>query len=340
MKTTKLIFFLCIIDLLKTDLNVGHEEYLTPAGAEENYVETLQNHQDDENIYNFGLFGQDHGDLVKMTKTYFSEFPTLMKIGKAISIIYNQDVKDFELEKSEEEEKELNSEEEFTVNEEFDNQGAMDMGNYFKGRKVYSLIFRNVKPLREEVKKIFDNLENLEITTEELLEIFDFEKYMKQCRKHLTDHDPNYLKNKREIDLLVFNFSTSVRDFLISIKTFENIGTVINSFMQPYKKDFLGKDPDNVVFKVDRGIKMVGQLISAKSFFDMLVTNIRNGIHQIQTIRHDVLYVIDKFKEIEAFRFDFKEYMKQQMENGRILEGNSFWNIAKTFSFMAILILF
>lgn len=303
MKKNILYIFLfhTTLQTIKTD----HEQYLSPEGAEEQYIETLQNHADDESIYSFGLLGQEHGDLVQQTKIDLQKFPNLLILSNLINKLLNKKYNDFTIEKSEEEEG-------------FDSALTEKKRVYTLSRKVYSRIFRYITEIRDEVEFFYDKLDYLEITTEDLLEFFDFGDYYENVIKDINKENPGFFKFKRELDLIVFEFSTSMRDFGQAIRNFYQINIFISGFFEPYRKEFLEDDPDNVILKVDKGVKMVNQILEAKSYLDMLINNVLKGVSQVRSIRNDILYAISKFKEIEDFEFN--------LGKKRILESSSgFW---------------
>lgn len=46
----------------------------------------------------------------------------------------------------------------------------------------------------------------------------------------------------------------------------------------PYEKDFLAEDPDNVLYKVDKGVDMLNQIFGAKKRMEYLMGQIKKGV--------------------------------------------------------------
>lgn len=321
-KIKKTFFIILLINSYLSEIKTDHEQYLSPEGAEEQYVETLQNHEDDSNIYNFGLLGQEHTDLVQKMIINLTQFPNCLELANLINKILNQNYfADFEIEENEEDD-DLN----------FDNDMKIKKKIYFIGKKIYSKIYKYIPEVKKEIDQFYEQIDYVEISTEDILEFFDFTEYYESIIKSIDPENPGFFKYKRELDLIVFEFSTSIKDFLQAIYNFTNFHVFFTSFFSPHKDEFLGEDPVNVIFKVDKGVKIVNQILTAKSFIDMFITNILKGISQARSIRNDLLYAINKFKDIKEWEFE--------LGKKRILLENGFYGFWMKICFLSFVVFF
>jgi hypothetical protein len=253
----------------------------------ENYQEDMrysqiQNEKDDDEIYSFGLKGQQNPSLLVQNKKYISGYSRLMNIASRINEFYNRF-------------KGVNAPEEMDV-----------AGNLNDGLAIFeitkTLTLTIVYEFSELNAELEDALKHLSFVDGTPLECIEFMGFKPRFTNILKTHDQttaDFVDLQHKLELRTYDFVTKGRLFMQALFGIRHFDRLIFSFFNGFDKTVKLEDEDmDNTEKINTSVSIVNKSLDFKNVIAEVFAGITSGIANMNTVREDIDHLLIRMEEL------------------------------------------
>ncbi len=231
-------------------------------------------------------------DEIEEIKIYFSKYQRMMMIGSSINKFYNIAIKLVPIENTD------------NLNE----MTEMGLETYDLTKSVIEVIINESHELHDEINEFYENIDKVEMTTEECIEFFGFEDYFDDIKSKVPNNSSKFEADKHELDLLVFQFNNKMKDFFGAIYSLKHFDIFLTYLVSEYSDDYELQNLDTND-KIKIGNQMEGNILKIKENIEEKFIHLENGIAEGEVFRHRLYLALKNFQSNE--KLDIKYGLNQ-----------------------------
>lgn len=281
------LLLLLFLQTLTCEMSLGEQQEMPAELEEAQHLNDLETEKDTEDIYEYGLIGQEHPEVKGIMKVSVSTFKYLMKLGYFFN--YHQNFVDGLYIRDDPN----------TSNYDYKKNMNIGMENYLNCKGILKLIRGNFKDVKKDIDEFYNNLELITMSVDESLEFFGLQKYFDSTIYQHGRQDPGVRDMVTNMDLIIFEFINKVKKYFESIDLLRILDKVVIRMIKPFIGDITGAEHHDVLGRIDAGVALVDTVISIKKQVQDMIDALKSSVQVIKDTKFKLI------KEMQAYRGEF-----------------------------------
>ena len=242
----------------------------------------IQNEKDDDEIYSFGLRGQQNPTLLTRNKNYMSGYKRLMNTASRINEFYNRF-------------KRVNVPNQMGVHDSLEDGLAI----YEITKTLTLTIVYEYSQLNAELEDALKNLSFVDMTTLECVEFMGFKERFTRILKTHDQTTADFMDLQHKLELRAYEMVTKGRLLMQAIYAVRHFDRFIFNYFAEFGKTvkFDDESADNLE-KVNTSVSIANKSLDFKNVIGEVFTGISNGIDNMNATREDILHLLVRMEEL------------------------------------------